>query len=69
MHNEPHPLDALFADAAKHSVPMSRLCERANIAPTTPSRWKHGKASPSLDKLMELRSALNAIIAEQGEAA
>lgn len=60
-----NPLDELFADAKTHGVSMSALCEKAGIAETTPSRWKKGRTSPTLEKLMELRAALNAIVLDR----
>lgn len=59
-----HPLDQLFAAAKLHSVPMSRVCERAGVDVTTPSRWKRGLSRPSADKLFALQVALDAIVAE-----
>lgn len=64
-----HPLDSLFASAKAHRIPMSRICERAEIDPTTPSRWKRGITRPSADKLFELQKALASIVAEQSSAA
>lgn len=59
------PLDAFFATAKMHGVPMATICARANIAPTTPSRWKRKKNGATVEKLNELRSALTAIVAER----
>ena len=58
-----HPLDQLFAKAEEHGIPMSRVCERAGIAPTTPSRWRHGKTRPTVDKLHALDVALTELAA------
>lgn len=60
-----HPLDSLFASAKAHRIPMSRVCERANIDPTTPSRWKRGLTRPSADKLFELQKALARLVEER----
>lgn len=60
-----NPLDELFADAKANGISMSALCEKAGIAPTTPSRWKQGHTGPTLDKLMQLRSALSSILMER----
>jgi len=58
-----HPLDRLFATAKQHGIPMSRVCERANVDQTTPSRWRRGITRPTADKLFALETALAAIIA------
>lgn len=60
-----HPLDRLFKTAEAHRVPMSRICERAGIAPTTPSRWKQSKTKPTVEKLFALETALAAIVRER----
>lgn len=60
-----HPLDSLFASAKAHRIPMSRVCEKAGVDPTTPSRWKRGITRPSADKLFDLQTALDRIVAEQ----
>lgn len=59
------PLDAFFASAKMHGVPMAAICERAKVDPTTPSRWKRKKNGATVEKLNELRSALTAIIMER----
>lgn len=59
------PLAQLFERASDARVPMMAICERAGVAPTTPSRWKHKKARPTLAKLMELHGALDAILSER----
>lgn len=61
----PHPLDQLFATAKEHGIPMSHICERAKVDPTTPSRWKRGIARPTADKLFALDVALNQLIGER----
>lgn len=63
-----HPLDSLFAAAKAHRIPMSRVCKRAQVDPTTPSRWKRGLTRPSSDKLFELQKALAEIVAEDARA-
>ncbi|WP_053554222.1 helix-turn-helix domain-containing protein [Sphingopyxis sp. 113P3] len=62
-----HPLDSLFASAKANRIPMSRVCERAGVDPTTPSRWKRGLTRPTADKLFELQKAL-AVLVEEREA-
>lgn len=60
-----HPLDRLFGRAKAFGVPMSRVCELANVDATTPSRWRRGKTRPSADKLFALEVALEQIIKER----
>lgn len=64
-----NPLDSLFVRAAAHGVPMSRICKAAGIAETTPSRWRNGKNKPMFDKIITLNAALDAILAEESQAA
>lgn len=59
------PLSALFASAKAHGVPMAAICERANVDPTTPSRWKRKKNGATVEKLTALSTALSSIIAER----
>lgn len=61
-----HPLDRLFDRAKANGIPMSRVCERANVDETTPSRWRRGKTRPSADKLFALEVALDKILLERG---
>ncbi len=60
-----HPLDRLFASAEEHGIPMSRICEKAGVDDTTPSRWKRGLTRPSADKLFALEVALGQLVAER----
>ena len=59
-----HPMDALFATAKQHGIPMSRVCEVAGVDPTTPSRWKRGLTRPTADKLFDLQVALSRLVDE-----
>ena len=59
------PLATLFARAKKHKVSMAAICKRADIAPTTPSRWKRGRNGATVEKLVALSGALDALIAEE----
>jgi transcriptional regulator with XRE-family HTH domain len=59
------PLRALFDRAKSHRVPMAEICRRAEIDPTTPSRWKRGKNGATLDKVDKLNAALADILVEQ----
>ena len=43
---------------------MAVICKRAEIAPTTPSRWKRGKNGATLEKVSKLNGALSEIIEE-----
>lgn len=58
------PIEALFARAKSHRVPMARICERAGIDPTTPSRWKRKRNGATLERVQRLHDALNEIVAE-----
>lgn len=44
---------------------MAEICRRAEIDPTTPSRWKRGKNGATLDKVEKLSAALSKILIEQ----
>lgn len=59
-------LDKLFTRAKAHGVPMSALCEKAGVAPSTPSRWRKNPASANLGTVEKLRRALDEIVREQG---
>lgn len=58
------PIDLLFARAKQHRIPMAAICSRANVDPTTPSRWKRGKNGATVEKLTQLNGALSDLIAE-----
>lgn len=60
-----NPIDALFARAQQHRVPMSLICERAGVAETTPSRWKRGKNGATVEAVTKLQAALSEILEEQ----
>jgi len=62
------PLSSLFERAKAHRIPMSEICRRAEIDPTTPSRWKRKKNGATLEKVTQLNSALADIIAEAAAA-
>lgn len=59
------PTVTLFERAKRHRIPMAVICKRANVDPTTPSRWKRGKNGATLDKVTLLHGALSEIIEEQ----
>jgi len=60
-----NPVDALFERAREYRVPMSQVCHRAGVAPTTPSRWKHNRNGATVEAVMKLSDALGEIIAER----
>lgn len=62
---QPNPLDALFARAKMNGVPMATICKRAEVDPTTPSRWKRGKNGATVEKLHQLSTALDVILSER----
>src|SRR3546814_15484533 len=62
------PLASLFARAKTSGIPMAAICKRAEIAPTTPSRWKRGKNGATLDRIQRLNEALSEILSEQAAA-
>jgi hypothetical protein len=57
-------IDALFDRAKVHRVSMAAICKRAEIAPTTPSRWKRNKNGANLGSVIRLHDALSQILAE-----
>src|SRR3546814_16839537 len=59
------PLASLFARAKTSGIPMAAICKRAELAPTTPSRWKRGKNGATLDRIHRLNEALSEILSEQ----
>lgn len=59
------PLGAFFAKAKAQRIPMSEVCRRAGVDPTTPSRWKRKRNGANVDTIRRLAGALDAIIAEQ----
>jgi transposase-like protein len=61
---QPDQLDRLFARAKHHRIPMAAICKRADVDPTTPSRWRRRKNGATLDRLNRLNDALEAIITE-----
>ena len=66
---QPTQLDALFVRAKDNGIAMAEICRRANVDPTTPSRWRRGLNGATLDRLQKLEGALDAIIGERSQAA
>lgn len=64
MHNI-DPIEAFLERARTHRIPMSHICARAEVAPTTPSRWKRGKNGATVETVTKLDAALNAILLER----
>lgn len=60
-----NPIAALFESAKQHRVPMSLICKRAGVDPTTPSRWKRKKNGATVEAVTKLQSALTEILTEQ----
>lgn len=61
----PDPIAALFERAQTARVPMSLICERAGVAPTTPSRWKRKKNGATVEAVTKLDTALSEILEER----
>lgn len=58
------PLQALFTRAKQNGVPMAVICRHAGVAPTTPSRWKHGRNGANVESIRKLSAALDALLAD-----
>jgi len=59
------PIAAFFERARTSRVPMSHICDRAGVDPTTPSRWKRKKNGATVEAVNKLETALNAILNER----
>jgi len=62
------PIEALFERAEQHRIPMYRICERAGVARSTPSRWRNERNGGSTKAIKKLNDALDGLIAEAGTA-
>jgi transposase-like protein len=62
------PLDTLFARAKQHRISMATICRRADVDPTTPSRWRRKKNGATLEKVTALNTALSEIIDQEAAA-
>lgn len=60
-----NPIEALFERAKSNRVPMSLICRRAGVDPTTPSRWKRKLNGATVEAVTKLNVALSEIITEQ----
>ncbi len=58
-------VDLLFDRAQSANIPMNRICERAGVAVSTPSRWRGAHHDPSFKVLRRMNAALDEIISEQ----
>lgn len=58
------PIQSLFDRAKAHRIPMSAICAKAEIAATTPSRWRRNKNGANLASVTKLHEALNEIIGQ-----
>lgn len=66
---EQDPIDALYARANRHGVAMSRICDEAGVARSTPSRWRNSKNGASMTVLRRLNDKLDELIAERASPA
>lgn len=55
---KPDPLADIERRAHEAGIPIRRLAEAADIAPSTWTRWKARKHGPTLNKLMAVEAAL-----------
>lgn len=62
---EHDPIDALYARASDHGVAMSRICDAAGVARSTPSRWRNSKNGASMTVLRRLNEKLDELIANR----
>lgn len=63
------PVEALYERAAQHNMQMYAVCDRANVARSTPSRWRSSKNGATFATLKRLNSALDELIEERGHGA
>ena len=59
---EHDPIEALYARANEHGVAMSRICDAAGVARSTPSRWRNSKNGASMTVLRRLNEKLDELI-------
>jgi sulfate adenylyltransferase subunit 2 len=62
------PVNDLFARAKRSNVAMAAICERAGVAPSTPSRWRKNPETANIGTVQKLDTALSELIAEQRQA-
>lgn len=58
-------IEPLFKKAKLAKIPIVKICERAGVAPTTPSRWRRKGLSPNLSTFNKMSRALDELIEEQ----
>jgi transcriptional regulator with XRE-family HTH domain len=61
---EHNPVNILVERANSCGVSMSKICKRAGVAESTPSRWRGGNNGPSFIVVTKLNRALDEIIAD-----
>lgn len=60
-----NPIEALFERARTHRIPMAAVCREAEVAQTTPSRWRKKKNGATVETLTKLDRALSRLIEER----
>lgn len=53
-----NPISDLEKRAESAGISISELCQKANVARSTFTRWKNGTSSPTLSIIAKLESAL-----------
>lgn len=56
------PVATLFERVNACGIPMVRICRKAGIDETTPSRWKRGKNGANLNHVLRLHAALDELL-------
>lgn len=55
----------IYGMAAEHRISMVSLAEAANVTRVTLSNWRSGRSSPTLEKFLDVKDALDAMIADK----
>lgn len=58
-----HPVEQLFRSAESVRMPMSRICDHAGVARSTPSRWRKDPDQANMKKVNALKAALAELVA------
>lgn len=58
------PVQSVLARAEKYRIPVTEMCKRASVAPSTVWRWKTDGNGPSLRTIRKLDAALSQLIEE-----